>query len=160
MCGGVVFGFYDGYFYAPTRKTAQRINILKYSCPYYPVNGEEGFADFPKVSDYTDKKINAAGLRIDKKGDMYISDINNHAIWKYDFAKKEMSIFAGSTSQKAGFNDGQGTVAQFRYPTALDVDHAGNLYVADTGNKAIRKITPDGTVTTLYKETQAAGGTP
>lgn len=160
MCGGAIFGFYDGYFYYPSAKTKNKVNILEKSCPFYSENRSNYFLDFPNPGEYSDKNINPIGLRLDKKGDMYISDINNHAIWKYDFAKKEMSIFAGSTSQKAGYRDGQGTVAQFKYPTALDVDHAGNLYIADTGNKAIRKITPEGTVTTLYKETQAAGGTP
>jgi DNA-binding beta-propeller fold protein YncE len=157
MCGGAIFGFYDGYFYYPSAKTKNRVNLLERSCPFYSQNRSDYFLDFPNSVDYSDKNINPTGLRIDSKGDMYISDINNHAIWKYDFAKKEMYIFAGSTSQKAGYRDGQGSLAQFRYPTALDVDHAGNLYVADTGNKAIRKITPDGTVTTLYKEPNPSG---
>ncbi|WP_407353457.1 gluconolaconase [Luteimonas sp. R10] len=60
--------------------------------------------------------------------------------------------FAGG---EEGFADGRGAAAAFHTPSALAVDAAGNLYVADTGNHAIRRITADGLVSTL-----AGDGTP
>ena len=52
-------------------------------------------------------------------------------------------------SRTAGFRDGQGTAASFFNPTAVAADTSGTVYVADTGNRLIRKITPDGGVTTF-----------
>jgi DNA-binding beta-propeller fold protein YncE len=152
--GAGYFAIYKEHLYRATRKSSKTVDFNKVQ-DFIRVPGYH-YEEFPDIDKVTDLKILIKGIRLDSKGNMYVSDINHHVIWKYDFEKKTISILAGAN--QAGFNDGQGSVAQFRYPTALDVDHYGNLYVADTGNKAIRKITPDGTVTTLYKETQTTSG--
>jgi len=64
-------------------------------------------------------------------------------------------LVATSTGSKAGFADGPAASAAFDTPSSLAIDRLGNLYVADTGNNAIRKVAPDGSVSTL-----AGGGEP
>ena len=81
---------------------------------------------------------------VDKSGNFFLTDDN--LIRKID-PLGNLSIVAGSADP--GFADGVGRTAQFAYPAGLAVDKSGNLFVADTGNHRIRKINPDGQVTTL-----------
>jgi sugar lactone lactonase YvrE len=70
-------------------------------------------------------------------------------------ATPQLSLFAGSAS--GGASDGTGTAARFLGPQGIGADRAGNLYVADSKNHTIRKITPDGVVTTLAGTPGLAG---
>jgi sugar lactone lactonase YvrE len=75
---------------------------------------------------------------------LYATDSGNNRIRK--ISENRVSTLAGSTE---GNNDGMGSEARFREPTNLVADSSGNLYVTDFGNDAIRKISPNGEVTTL-----------
>jgi len=86
------------------------------------------------------------GVAIGPRGAIYVADggeANRIRVVQPDGA---VSTLAGG---KEGFVDGLGTAAAFNTPSAIALDHLGNLYVADTGNHAIRRIAPDGAVTTL-----------
>lgn len=89
----------------------------------------------------------AVGLTMDPAGNLYVSLQGSHMIRKITPAGT-VTPFAG-LAPEAGVADGTGTDARFRAPYGLALDPAGNLYVADWSNSAIRKITPTGTVTTV-----------
>lgn len=69
-----------------------------------------------------------------------------------------VSVIAGSPGMP-GAQDGTGSAAKFSLVMALAVDGAGNIYVADAGNNAVRKVTPEGVVTTVVGELGATGAT-
>lgn len=85
------------------------------------------------------------GVAVDASGNVYVADLGNHKIRKVT-PDGNVSTLAGST---AGYLDGQGTSAKFNKPADVAVDANGNIYVADYSNNKIRKITSDGTVSTL-----------
>jgi streptogramin lyase len=86
-------------------------------------------------------------LAADSAGNVYVADTDNHTIRKITPAGA-VTTLAGRPGQ-SGFADGAGTQARFSEPRGIAVDAAGNVFVADTGNAAVRQITPDGVVTTI-----------
>ncbi|MDV6215472.1 hypothetical protein R1T15_13245 [Mucilaginibacter sp. L3T2-6] len=85
------------------------------------------------------------GIAVDRWGYVYVADSGNGLIRKIS-PGGVVKTFAGSSD---GFADGTGTSAKFSLPLDVATDAAGNVYVADNYNKRIRKISPEGVVTTL-----------
>jgi sugar lactone lactonase YvrE len=106
-------------------------------------NGALGLANGKVVSA---SFSNPMGIAVDSIGNAYVADSRNNIIRKIN-TDGMVTTLAGSGV--AGSADGKGNAASFFFPTALAADAAGNVYVADTHNSLIRKITPDGVVTTL-----------
>jgi len=100
------------------------------------INGTGTAASFTSPSD----------VAIDALGNIYVADLGNYIIRKIT-PGGVVSTFAGSGQQ--GSANGTGTAASFTQPVGVAVDASGNVYVSDQGTNQIRKITPDGTVTTL-----------
>jgi sugar lactone lactonase YvrE len=100
------------------------------------VNGKAGEASFS----------NLMAVAADSAGNLYVADSRNNMIRKVS-ADGIVTTLAGSG--KVGAEDGKGSAASFFFPTALTVDQHGVVYVADTHNNMIRKITPDGQVSTI-----------
>lgn len=86
------------------------------------------------------------GVAVDATGNIYVADYGNNEIRKISTAGI-LSTLAGSGMQ--GSLNGVGNTASFNGPTSLALDPSGNIYVADDNNNQIRKITPDGLVSTL-----------
>jgi len=86
------------------------------------------------------------GVAVDASGNVFVADQNNHKIRKIA-PNGDVITLAGSGNY--GSTDANGTSASFKSPTGVAVDVSGNVYVADLSNHKIRKITPNGDVTTL-----------
>ncbi len=116
-----------------------RIRIVTTSGNVYTVagNGISGFADGTALNaEFGD----ARGLAVDTQGNIYVGDYSNNAIRKITTSGMVSTIAGNGT---AGHIDGKGTSAEFNYPIGVTIDSNGNLYVADSGNNRIRKITLD-----------------
>ena len=106
-------------------------------------SGTPGLRDGPAGEAQFDGPV---GIATDKSGNIFVADSYNDCIRKIA-ADGVVSTFAGTGSP--GYSDGQSTSAAFDTPCGIATDKEGNVFVADTGNGAIRKITPQGGVTTV-----------
>jgi len=88
----------------------------------------------------------AEGLCSDAVGNLYVSD--NHSIYKVPADTRQKTLLAGGGEER-GFINGTGNAARFSNPKQMVMDASGNIYIAESGNHAIRKITPAGVVTTV-----------
>jgi sugar lactone lactonase YvrE len=108
-------------------------------------DGQGGYARF----------FGPQGIARDSSGNLYVADSANATIRKVT-AGGNVTTLAGSAGQ-VGNDDGPGTSARFYQPTGIAVDSMGYIYVADSWNQTIRKITPGGVVSTLAGSAGNAG---
>ncbi|RZL19715.1 MAG: hypothetical protein EOO89_02480 [Pedobacter sp.] len=88
------------------------------------------------------------GVMADQNGNVFVADAGNNQIRKIT-AGGLVSVYAGNQLGRAGAKDGTGGTESFTLPESMVFDELGNMYVADTENHSIRKITPNVEVTTF-----------
>jgi NHL repeat len=124
-------------------------------------SGDGRLAAFAELNEPT-------GVAVDAKGDLYIADSANNVIRRVDARTGIITTVAGDVAaDKAddglgGFSgdNGPATSAQLNDPQGVALDGAGDLFIADTFNNAVREVTPAGTITTVVNAAPAAGGAP
>ena len=108
------------------------------------------------------------GVAVDAQGNVYIADSSNNVIRRVDAKTGIITTVAGDFAADQA-NDGLGgfsgdggpaTSAQLNDPQGVAVDGAGDLFIADTFNNAIREVTPEGTISTVVNAAPAGGGIP
>jgi len=107
------------------------------------------------------------GLALDTAGNLYLADSANNVVRRVDAASGVITTVAGDHAADQAASDGLGgfsgdggpaTSARLNDPQGVALDGAGDLFVADTFNHAIREVTPDGVISTVVNSSARAGG--
>ena len=149
----VVLGLFASHWALPAGAQA----VYSTPCSFLTLAGK-----FPVAADGMLSNVQSSahfssprGLAVDSAGNIYVASMRTQVIYRMSVAG-DITILAGKPGS-AGSADGTGTEARFCYPQGIAVDQAGNVFVADSGNNTIRRITPAGAVTTLAGQARMAG---
>ena len=107
------------------------------------LNGSEGSTD---GTGSAARFYSPEAISVDTAGNIFVADSSNHTIRKVTSAGV-VTTLAGSAGS-TGTTDATGSAARFSYPLEISIDTAGNIFVADSNNHTIRKVTSAGVVTT------------
>ncbi len=126
---------------------AQTINTLAGGGGTPGYSGDNGQA--------AEARINfARGVAVDRQGNVFIADTENHRIRKV--TNNVITTVAGTGTEGTSADTGLlATAARLSFPRAVAVDQAGNLYIADTGNSKIHKVGTDGRISKIAGMTTA-----
>ncbi len=97
-----------------------------------------------------------SGIAFDKAGNMFVSDAPNNVVWMISASTRAASIYAGTGTRGRTGDGGTAITATLSYPRGLAFDSVGNLYIADTDNDVIRKVTAS---TGIISTVAGGGGT-
>jgi trimeric autotransporter adhesin len=132
-------------------KLSQRIGLLLFLFSHLALCG---FAQHGIITTYIGPQTNTQAIdypdaiAADGTGGFYVSSPSQNRIYRV-VADGSLSLTAGVGSSEYSGDGGQAASAQLSNPEGVAVDSAGNLYIADSGNNRIRKVTPAGIISTV-----------
>ncbi len=97
------------------------------------------------------------GVAVDGSGNVYIADYYNSRIRRVAASTGVITTVAGSATTGYGGDSGPATAAQLYYPFSVNLDSSGNIYIADTNNHRVRKVTAATGIITTIAGTGTAG---
>ena len=121
--------------------------VAAFSLTFTHLAGSSGGPGFEDGPSFSARLKTPAGVAVDAGGNVFISDAGNNTIRMITPAD-DVTTLAG-LAEFTGTQNGHGAQARFNSPAGLAMDAGNNVYVADSANHSIRRITPDGQVTTL-----------
>ncbi len=132
----------DVYFADSSNHTIRKVKFSTGSMTVLAGTGTSGFSGDGSAA--TSAQLNSPkGVAIDSSGNIYIADTSNHRIRKIDAATGNISTIAGTGTGTGTFggDNAAATAARVNSPQGIAVDSSGNVFIADTSNNRIRKIT-------------------
>jgi sugar lactone lactonase YvrE len=148
-CGVAVARSGDLYFSDYNNHRIRKVTVSTGKLSTVAGTGKPGYSGDGRPA--TSAQLNdPSDVTLDAKGNVYIADTNNQRIRKVSASTGAISTIAGNGKKGFSGDGGLAISAEFNSPNALTLDASGNLYIADTSNHRIRKLTVStGTISTL-----------
>ncbi len=107
----------------------------------YPFNSSPGIAANANILPWQ--------VALGPNNDLYICDAGGNCIWKMDLASGAIALFAGNGTKGFTGDGGPASSAELRTPFGVAADAAGDVYISDNGNTRLRKVDPQGNISTI-----------
>jgi uncharacterized protein (TIGR03437 family) len=140
--------FIDAYNYRIRKISADGIINTIAGSGKMGFSGDGGPATSAMLNDFSWCNTLCGGLAIDRGGNLFIADPGSDRVRKVS-PDGIITTVAGNGTVGSSGDSGRATDAQLRAPTGVAIDTSGNLFIADGGAGSIRRVSPDGTISTV-----------
>ena len=120
-------------------------------------NGSAGYSGDGGAANAT-RLYTPSGVAVDNRGNLYIADRWNHRVRRVDVTTGAITTIAGTGVAGAAGDGGPATSAQLNFPVGVAVDAYGTVFIGDSRNNRVRRVSPNGTITTVAGTGAAAFG--